>query len=572
MITRMLNLSRLTPSPFCATALLGLALAPAIVTGQTVAVSPIAPGVVEEHLMIPMRDGTRLSAYLYRPSPDVAGNAGPWPVLYQQRYADVTNTGSRRQHSALAAKGYVVCVQNFRGAQQSEGTFDGYRALGWGERQDGYDTVEWLAVQPWSNGRVGTFGGSQGGYAQNFLAIARPPHLVCQYMVDTGLSLFHEGYRIGGATRPRRLFDGMGTVARDPADGRRWIDAMLAHPTYDDYWAEEDCTRHFDRMNVPCFTIGSWYDFMCTGSVQSFVGRQHRGGPQSRGAQKLLIGPWLHGSSNKRGTKIGELNYPENIEFDLDAHMVRWFDHYLKGIDNGVDREPTVRYYVMGALGEPDAPGNVWREADDFPPQVDDASYFLQAGGLLDRTAPTADASRTTYRSDPARPAPIAGRAFPGARDARSYEAHPDVRTFTTAPLTESVEWTGLVRAELWASSTAPDSDFLVRVSDVYPDGRSILLIDMIQRARYREGYDREVPLPAGNPVKLTLNVGWLSQIFHRGHRIRVTVGSTGADFYEPNPQTGGSATFDLPKEVVIAENAVYHERRHASRLLVPER
>lgn len=527
--------------------------------------SPLADGVTEEHVMIPMRDGVRLSAYLYKPS-----GSGPWPVLYQQRYADITGASTRKHHSWLAAQGYVVCIESFRGSQKSEGEFDGYRSLGWGERQDGYDTVEWLAAQPWSTGKIGSFGGSQGGYAQNFLAVTQPPHLVCQYMTDTGLSLFHEGYRIGGAARPQRLLESMGATARVPDEGRRWMERMLAHPKYDDYWAEEDCTRHFDRMNVPCFTVGSWYDFMCTGSVRSFIGRQHHGGSNSRGRQQLVVGPWPHGSGNKSTLTVGEMTYPANAAFDTDKHMVRWFDHFLKGIDNGVEREPTVRYFVMGALGEENAPGNVWREAADFPPKREPVSYYLHAEGRLDHAAPIDAVSRTTYRSNPAHPAPIPGRTFPGARDARNYEAHPDVRTFTTEPLAEPVEWTGLVQAELYASSTAPDADFIVRVTDVYPDGRSILLIDMVQRARYRDGYDREVPLPSGEPVKLTLSVGWLSQIFNRGHRIRVTIGSTGAEFYEPNPQTGEAITIDPPSRVVTAENAVYHELSHASRLLAP--
>src|SRR5204863_8766806 len=134
-----------------------------------------------------------------------------------------------------AAAGYVVCAENFRGTYLSDGTWQGYRALGWGKLQDGYDTCEWLAAQPWSTGKVGTFGGSQAGYAQNFLAVTQPPHLVAQYMIDTGLSLFHEGYRIGGTTRPMRLIEGMGNTSREPGGGRRWMERMLKHPTYDDY-------------------------------------------------------------------------------------------------------------------------------------------------------------------------------------------------------------------------------------------------------------------------------------------------------------------------------------------------
>src|SRR4029078_3000665 len=153
-----------------------------------------------------------------------------------------------------------------------------------------YDTIEWLATQPWSTGKVGTFGSSQGGFAQNFLAVTEPPHLVCQYMIDTGLSLFHEGYRIGGVDKPER-FKTMAEVCRNPDDNRRQMEEWYQHPTYDDYWAQEDCTKHFAEMNVPCFTIGSWYDYMCVGSVQSFIGRQHHGGELSRGAQQLKIGP-----------------------------------------------------------------------------------------------------------------------------------------------------------------------------------------------------------------------------------------------------------------------------------------
>jgi predicted acyl esterase len=538
--------------------------------------SPLVPGTTEEHVMIPMRDGVRLSAYLYKPTPgapDASGKphgCGPWPVLYIQRYADITGAASRKHASLFAARGYVVCAQSFRGAQKSEGPFDGYRTLGWGKLQDGYDTVEWLAAQPWSTGKIGTYGGSQAGYAQNFLAVTKPPHLVAQYMIDTGLSLFHEGYRSGGTVRPARLIKGMGNTSREPGGGERWMQRMLEHPTYDAYWAEEDCTKRFADMNVPCFTVGSWYDFMCTGSVQSYVGRQHHGGPNSRGKQQLIIGPWLHGSNNKSGSKVGELEYPPESAFAMDDHMIRWFDHYLKGIDNGVERESTVRYYVMGALGEKDAPGNVWREAKDFAPTTAETGYFLNGEGKLSTDMPMLAESRTTYRSDPANPARIPGVGFPGARDASAFEKHPDVRTFTTEILAAPVEWTGLVKAEIHVSSTAPDADVIVRISDVYPDGRSILIIDGVRRGRYREGFEKEVPLPPGKPVKVTIDVGWLSQIFNKGHRIRVTVASHGADFYEINPQTGGVFTIEPSKETRVAENAIYHSAAHPSRIIAP--
>ena len=519
--------------------------------------------VTEQHVMIPMRDGVRLSAYLYTPTGD-----GPWPAVFEQRYVSLRGASTRQAAARTARAGYVVALVNFRGAQLSEGTWVGYRALQWGELSDGYDTCEWLAKQKWCTGKIGTFGGSQGGYAQNYLAVTPPPHLVCQYMRDTGLSLFHEGYRIGGTTRPNR-FKGMDAIARDPKDNQQLLAEWFRHPTCDDYWKAEDCTLHFEKMNVPCFTIGSWYDFMNQGSIASFQGRQHHGGTNSRNRQQLIIGPWLHGGNNK-SNRIGELVYPENAAFDVPTHMVRWFDHYLKGKDTGADDDDNVRYYVMGAVGEPGAPGNVWRTADDFPPKAAATPMFFQQDGGLSAGKPASKDSSTSYVSDPHHPMEIPGRSFPGARDARAFEKQSEVRTFTTKPLSEPVEWTGRVHAELHVSSTALDTDFIVRVSDVYPDGRSILIIDYPFRARYRDGFDKEVLMTPGKVHKVTFPVGWISQIFNKGHRIRVTVASTGSPLYEPNPQNGKPLTIEFPDDAQKAINTIHHNTHHASRIIAP--
>jgi uncharacterized protein len=519
--------------------------------------------VTERHETIPMRDGKHLSAYLYVPQGD-----GPWPAIFEQRYASLTANGTRQASAHLAEQGFVVALVNFRGTHLSEGTWVGYRALQWGELQDGYDTCEWLAGQDWCTGKVGTFGSSQGGYAQNYLAVTQPPHLVCQFMVDTGLSLFQEGYRIGGTTRPER-FKGMDGVCRNPEDNRRLLAEWFAHPDYDDYWRAEDCTLHFDKMNVPCMTIGSWFDFMDQGSIASFQGRQHHGGPDSRDRQQLVIGPWLHGRLNK-SNRVGEMVFPENASWPVEDHMVRWFNHFLKGEENGVERESTVRYYVMGAVGEPDAPGNVWRVAKDFPPESSATSLFLHEEGGLSELRPPGNDGSTSFVSDPRHPMEIPGRSFPGARDARPFEQQAEVRTFTTEPLTEPVEWTGRVQADLFVSSTARDTDFIVRVSDVYPDGRSILIVDYPWRARYREGLDHEVLMEPGEVYELKFPVGWMSQVFNTGHRIRVTIGSTGAPLYEPNPQTGQPLTIEFPDDAVSAVNTIHHNGRNASRIIAP--
>jgi putative CocE/NonD family hydrolase len=330
-------------------------------------------------------------------------------------------------------------------------------------------------------------------------------------------------------------------------------------------------------MNVPCFTIGSWYDFMCQGSVDSFIGRQHRGGPNSRGKQQLLIGPWLHGGLvGKNFNKVSELTYPENARFDAERHLVRWFDHFLKGVDNGVERDPAVRYYVMGALGEEAAPGNDWRSAADWPLNTSPVSYFLHAGkngdksGHLGTAVPQATEGATSFLADPLHPNTIPARGFPGAADAREFEKQDQVRTFSTEPLAQPLEWTGKVRAELYVSSSARDSDFIVRISDVYPDGRSILIADYIRRARYREGFEKEVFMEPDKIYKVAFDVGWMSQVFNAGHRIRVTVASTGAPFFEPNPNTGEPLTIEFPEKTVVATNRVYHNSKHASRVIAP--
>lgn len=549
-----------------------LSLLPAFIWSCSVVLATAAPlkplgdpEVKEEHIMIPMRDGKNLSAYLYTPIRD----KGRLPAIFEQRYADLTGLGTRKAAADLARAGFAVAMVNYRGTHESEGTWVGYRAMQWGPLRDGYDVCEWLAQQPWCTGKIGTFGSSQGGYAQNYLAVSQPPHLTCQYMVDTGLSLFHEGYRIGGATRPER-YVAMGKVARNYADH----DALLAewdlHPNFDAYWQAEDASRHFPKMNVPCFTIGSWYDFMNQGSIASYIGRQKQGGPASRGTQQLLLGPWLHGRLNK-GSKVAELTYPENATFPELHHMIRWFAHYLKGESNGVEKEPAVRYYVMGAAGEAGAPGNEWRTTADWPPKSSPTAYFLHSDGNLATNSPATSDGSTSYASDPRQPMSLPGTAFPGAKDARAFEAQSEVRTWTTSVLNQPVEWTGEVQAELYISSTARDTDFIVRISDVYPDGRSMLLMDYPMRARYRDGFEKQNLLTPGEPTRLAFHVGHTSIIFNKGHRIRVTIASTGAPLYEPNNQTGGPQTRDWMKNSVKAINTIWHDSTRPSKIIAPQ-
>ncbi|MEE3371329.1 MAG: CocE/NonD family hydrolase [Planctomycetota bacterium] len=514
--------------------------------------------VTQQHVMIPMRDGVRLSAWIYLPK-----GQGPWPVLMEQRYTNVRAASGR--YTRLAEQGYVVAGINFRGTAQSEGTFVGYRDLAWGPKRDGYDATEWLARQPWSNGKVGSFGSSQAGFAQNLQAVTQPPHLVCQFMVDTGLSLFHDGYRMGGSTRYVQ-FRVMEQFCRKPQDNRLLVEEWTRHPTYDAYWEAEDSGRYFDKMNVPCFTVASWFDDpKGDSSIRSFIGRQHHGGRHSRGNQKLLIGPWPHGGGKKN--IVGDLKYPGNASAMVENLMLRWFAYYLQGEDTGVLRDPAVRYYVTGATGDTAAPGNVWREAADFPPEVTVESLYFQKDGSLVAEPPALEDGATAYTADPTRPANMPDLV---TRDMRQYESDPGVISFTSPALSEPTEWTGRVDVELFVTSTARDTDFIVKVCDVYPDGRSIALINSIRRARYRAGFEQERFLQRGQVARIAFDLGWLSQIFNRHHRIRVIVASTGVPYYEPNPQTGERITSKPPQRTQVAVNRVLHNQRYASRILVP--
>ena len=210
--------------------------------------------------------------------------------------------------------------------------------------------------------------------------------------------------------------------------------------------------------------------------------------------------------------------------------------------------------------------------ATDFPPKVKPTPLYFHDGGKLEAAAPTAETGSTKYTSDPFVPMKIPGTSFPGARDASAFERQAEVRTFTTQPLKEAVEWTGRVKAELMVSSSTPDTDLLVRISDVYPDGRSILIVDYPIRARYREGFEKEVLMEPGQVYKVAWDIGWMSQMFNKGHCIRVTVSGTGSPLYEPNPQNGKPLTIAFPQDAKPALISIHHNRENASRILAPVR
>ena len=516
-------------------------------------------------VMIAMRDGARLATDLYLPARDARSLPS---LLIQTPYG---RGNYNREWGARAADwAYAVAIQDMRGRGASEGRPRAFMASGWGAEQDGFDTVEWLARQPWSNGRVGTVGASAMGIAQTMMAPSAPPHLACQYILVGAASLYNGAYH-GGALR-KQLVEGW---LRDNQYPEGNLAEVLAHPTYDAYWQTSDSIREAGRVRAPAIHYGGWYDIFCQETIDAFVSRQTRGGPGARGRQKLVIGPWLHGGP--RANDFGDFALPANARSEppgVDAR--RWFDFHLKGIANGADMIPNVIYYMMGSF-DGEGPGNEWRTADSWPPNAATTSLYLRAGGRLTFERPAAGEGSAAFVSDPADPVPTIGganmrtNAIPityGPKDQRPIEARPDVLVFTSDALDRPLEVTGSVAAELWVASDRRDADLAVRLCDVYPDGRSILIVDGIQRAALREGLDRAVPLEPGRPARVRAPLGTTSLVLAPGHRIRLSVAGSNYPRFEVNPNTAFS---NEPAGTPLkARNTILFDPAHPARLILP--
>ncbi len=509
---------------------------------------------------VPMRDGTKLATDVYLPPGD-----GPWPaVLYRTPYGRVKQGGAQNT-AGLNAAGLVVVIQDSRGRFDSEGANLPFLFDGWGEQQDGYDTIEWIAAQPWSNGKVGTSGGSAGGITQLLTAPAAPPHLVCQ---SIGVA-FGDMYRYcvypGGVFRKSLLEGWLKGHEFDP----KMLAMCLDHESDDDFWRALRADEQAGRVTVPGSFSGGWYDVFSQGTVDAFVARQTRGGDGARGRQKLLMGPWPHG----RRREVGELVFPENaLRPPRGTAADAWAQHWLRGIDRGLDKTPAVTWYVMGACGEDGAPGNQWRTADAWPVPCTPTDWCLQPDGGLTPTPPPAGGQARSFRHDPANPVPTRGGnnlLLPaGPMDQRPIESRADVLTFSSAPLDEPLEITGRVTARLWVSSTAVDTDLMVRLTDVYPDGRSMLVLDGARRLRYRHGFTRPEPLTPGQAYEVEVDLWSTSLIVNRGHRLRVVISSSNYPRFEVSRNNGAPYRSDQP--AVVATNTIYLDRDHPSRLVLP--
>jgi putative CocE/NonD family hydrolase len=550
---------------------------------------------VERGVAAKMRDGVTLRADIYRPKAD-----GKFPVLLVRTPYD--KTGNMNFGLRAAARGYVVISEDVRGRFTSEGEWYPFK----NESLDGYDTVEWAAALPYSNGKVGMFGGSYVGATQYLAAIAKPPHLagICPTVTASN---YHDGWTYqGGAfeqwfneswssglaldTIRRRSEKGMNPLegskvlplvtyplleAPSAAGIAPYFTDWLAHPSYDIYWKQISIEDHYADIQVPIYGIGAWYDIFLGGTLRNYVRLKTEAGTEAaRKGQRLEVTVGGHAGG---GRKIGAVDFGEKLETDEDGRMLEWYDWLLKGEINGVDKEKPVRVFVMGK--------NEWREEDDWPlARAKSTRYYLHSGGTANglggngtlNTAAPAEEKADQYVYDPSEAVPTIGgplccQALPtgnGPQDQRPAEERPDVLVYTTVAFAKDTEVTGPVSLDLYASSSAVDTDFTGKLVDVWPNGFAQNLTEGILRLRYRNSQEKPELANPGETYHITVDLWATSNVFLAGHKLRLEISSSNFPRFDRNLNTGEQQA--RATRMVKATNVIYHDKAHPSALIVP--
>jgi len=505
---------------------------------------------------VPMRDGTTLPMDLYYPPGEHPKN---FPCILLRSPAGRKNCYATR-YAVFSKNGYVVAIQDTRSAADKEGkTFPGL-ADGWGELQDGYDTVEWLASSPYSNGEIGTMGVSALGITQYLLAPTAPPSLKCQYIGVAASSMYHHALRPGGQILKDQVEGWLGMYAHDSG-----VHAYAyTRPFYDEFWKNFNSLDQAGNVTVPALHYGGWYDTFLQGTIDGFVSRQENGGVGAKGEQKLVIGPWTH--FWPESTQLGDYPIPEGGHLPpVDMSGMAWFDHHLKGAKNSVENLPSVTYYVMGAFDGSHDSGNVWRHADSWPPPSMPTAFYLTAERELCPGIKEKRQETFHYTSDPLKPIPtVGGRNLfieSGPKDQREN----DVLVFTSQPLERDLEVTGHLIARLYISSNCPDTDVVVRLTDVYPDGSSILITDGMCRTGMKM---LETLHDSESPLEVEVDLAATSIVFGKGHRIRISVSGSNFPKYERNYHLGFTGAHK--GKYIVAHNRLHVSEEYPSQIVLP--
>ncbi|MEW5806431.1 MAG: CocE/NonD family hydrolase [Acidobacteriota bacterium] len=519
----------------------------------------------KQTFMVLMRDGvTHLATDLSRPVRN-----GSWPVvLVRTPYNKDSDGSGNNARSLFLPDDYAIVVQDVRGRYASEGEYKPFEDDGWGENQDGYDTIEWIAVQPWCwNGKIGMFGGSARGITGYCAAGAAPPSLDCVWATVGAPDPYQHMTFQGGSYR-KELVD-------------NWLDAQGAsymkdvykeHPNYDDYWKQRNLFEITGNVRVPIFHQGGWYDIFDQGSIDGFVKLQEGAGRGGRWNQRLIMHPNTHGTM---GTNLaGQLIYPMTAyDHQVNEMQHGFFDFWLKDIDTGIMDEPPARNYLMGEAGlYSSAPGNIWRTTASWPLASTPTKYYLRRNANLSITPPTKTEGSDSFTYDPLDPVPTEGGANlyeeAGPYDQRVIESRADMLSYTTDALTAPLEVSGNIKAHIFIETDVPDTDLNVWLTDVYNDGSSMLVLDGVLRARHYQTFEGENLLTPGNVYELVVDLWSTSLVFDAGHRIRVNISSSNDPRFDPNPNTGEpfrKHTYTQP-----ANTKIYHSQTYASYIELP--
>lgn len=534
-----------------------------------------------------MRDGIKLATEVWIPA-DLPDKAGVPAVLTRTPYG---RKSKALPFLPLVRYGYAVVSQDVRGREDSGG--DWYPAVF--EKEDGEDTLNWIAGQPWCDGSIGMIGGSYAGYTQWAAASYGNSHLKAIVSMVTSGRPFVDVRRKGGAYESGALpwtfmvagrkTNPEGMVRSDWSEvmkirplkdiplkvlGREipFWNEMYRHPDNDEYWRRADWTLHSARINVPALYISGWYDDNGMGTSDAWEMNQKN----KRGNQKLILGPWLHGFNTAReihGTKFAN----NAIRYDLNLLYIRWFDRFLKGIPNGVEKGPCVQYYIVGQ--------DRWAETDHWPPEnAVGTRYYLHGNGnartskgdgLLKTVLPD-DQAPDEYIFDPRDPAPhlidMSENELSVPENYREVEMRPDVLVYTSEPLQADLCIGGDISAVLFAASSARDTDWVVRLTDTDAEGNSIRLSDGLIRARYRESFAYHKLLEPGRVEKYEIRMAKIAYRFKKGHRIRLEITSGAENYIFPNHNTGNDPGSDT--DYITAVQKVWHNDQYPSRVELP--
>ncbi len=543
----------------------------------------VVHGQIEEqfHVRIPMRDHVHLSANIFRPAA-----AGRWPALLVRT---PYNKGSvlSPHYRAFVEHGYALVIQDVRGRHESEGWFRPLEQEG----PDGEDTLEWMARQPWCDGKIGMFGGSYLGIAQWQVALRNPPHLRAIFPVVSGYDDYLDRfYSRGGALKLGHRLLWISENLRGPGSARpdfnqfiyhlplrtadfaaagepvEWYQRSLNHPAYDHFWREMSTREKLEQIRVPVFAAGGWFDNYCESDLEAFAALRKLG----RQAY-VLIGPWAHNFADRLA-----LDYGPQASIPLRRLQFQWFDHWLKGLDT-IEHLVPAQIFTMGE--------NRWHDEAVWPPTAARMEPYYLAGkghantvygdGKLQRRPPRRQWS-DGYTYDPRKPVPTQGGAIccnpkilkPGPMDQRGVEGRHDVLIYTGDPLKTDLEVTGVVRVSLYVSTSALDTDITAKLVDVAPDGSAIGLTDGILRLRYRGGLDRPELAKPGEIYPITIDAGPTSNLFRTGHRVRLEIASSNFPRFDRNPNTGRPIADEI--ELRPAQQTVLHGGHYPSALLLP--